>query len=67
VTNMKASLYAEKWERKHINCIGQYVGPYLPGFNWLPGEIIHVCEIPMAAATYRYAVMDQRDRVMVSA
>jgi hypothetical protein len=54
--------YAEKFERKHIDCLGRYIGPNLPSFPYEPGEIIHVNCIESAAAAHRYAMADAKDQ-----
>lgn len=59
--------YVEKFERKYVDCVGQYIGPDLPGFPYSPGEIIHVNCLASAAVAFKYAKADALDRVRVSA
>jgi len=59
--------YAEKFERKYMDCFGRYVGPELPGLPYEYGEIIHVNCIDSAAAAFRYAKLEAKDRERVSA
>jgi hypothetical protein len=64
---MSMSERAERFERKYMGCFGQYMGPSLPGFPYEPGEIIYPTCIESAAAAFRYAVSEAKDRVRVSA
>ena len=59
---MVRSEYAEKFERKYIDCFGRYIGPNLPGFPYEHGEIIHANCIASAAAAFKYAKADAKDR-----
>lgn len=63
---MIQSDYREKFERKHVGCVGQYIGPDLPGFPYEPGDIIHVSCMDSAAAAFRYALADAKDRARVA-
>ena len=62
-----SSEQVQRFERNHIDCVGQYVGPDLPGFPYSPGEIIHANCIASAARAYYYALADAKDRERVSA
>ena len=52
----------ERFERKHIDCVGCYVGRDLTGFGfpYAPGEYIPAADRPYALSEYLWAIAARR-------